>query len=75
MSRREPSPAETVAAMIAALHGAGMGPSQIAREAGLSRQSIYRLEQGMSARPSAETYQRIERAWLDRGCPPPPRRG
>ncbi|MFK0272706.1 helix-turn-helix transcriptional regulator [Ensifer sp. NPDC090286] len=44
----------------------GMTPSQIARETGVSRQTLWRLENGESRRPSYETGMAIERAYRAR---------
>ncbi|WP_370167964.1 helix-turn-helix domain-containing protein [Sinorhizobium fredii] len=60
MSRELPI-AEQVAGMIGEIRRHGLGPAAIARESGLSRQSIWRLEAGESRAPSADTVERLER--------------
>lgn len=50
---------EKVAMIIAALKASGLGPSEIAREAHLSRQTVYRLEVGYCRMPSFDTVERL----------------
>jgi len=51
---------EKVASIIAALKASGIGPTEIAREAHLSRQTIYRLEVGYCRMPSFDTVDRLQ---------------
>ncbi|WP_331372405.1 XRE family transcriptional regulator [Sinorhizobium chiapasense] len=59
----EPTSPEMVEAMIAGLQASGMRPSAIAREAQLSRMTIWRLTVGEGRRPSHDTVRRLERLY------------
>ncbi|MDX0719648.1 helix-turn-helix domain-containing protein [Sinorhizobium medicae] len=62
MRRDAPLP-KRIAALVGEIRGAGMTPAAIARESGISRQTIWRIEAGEISRPSYETIQRLERLW------------
>ncbi|WP_139813071.1 helix-turn-helix domain-containing protein [Ensifer aridi] len=47
-------------AIIAGLESQGMTPSEIAREAGLSRMTVWRIAKGETSRPSYETVTRLK---------------
>lgn len=65
--RKEPSPAEQFQSMLEALRvDHGMTPSDIAREAGISRATVWRLTVGDSRQPSYEVGHRIERLYRSR---------
>jgi DNA-binding phage protein len=51
---------DKVASIIAALKATGLGPTEIAREAQLSRQTIYRFEAGYCRAPAYDTVTRLE---------------
>lgn len=67
--RDEPTSAD-VEAMIAGLRINGMTPTQIARESGVSRQTVWRLSVGETSRPSYTVVHRIERVYLSRVSKP-----
>lgn len=48
------------AAIIAGLESQGISQSEIARETGLSRMTIWRLNTGISPRPSYETVMKLK---------------
>ncbi|WP_346283779.1 helix-turn-helix domain-containing protein [Sinorhizobium terangae] len=48
------------AAIIEGLESQGMTPSEIAREAGLSRMTVWRIANGETSRPSYETVTRLK---------------
>ena len=48
------------AAIIAGLESQGMTPSEIARESGLSRMTVWRIANGETSRPSYETVIRLK---------------
>lgn len=52
--------AEKFAAIIAGIESTGMTKSEIARETGLSRQTLWRLSIGETSRPSYDTYARLK---------------
>ncbi|CAN7364881.1 hypothetical protein [Rhizobium sp. LjRoot254] len=53
---RTPSVPEQLESMIAAIRESGVGSSALAREIGISRQTLWRLEAGDARLPSAETF-------------------
>ncbi|WP_162253357.1 helix-turn-helix transcriptional regulator [Ensifer sp. Root558] len=67
MRKEPPDPAQAFASMLEALRVEhGMGPSEIAREAGISRATVWRIAQGDSRRLSYDVGQRIERVYRER---------
>jgi DNA-binding XRE family transcriptional regulator len=63
--RNEPSPVDRLASMLTGLRAAGMTPSEIARQCGVSRQSLWRFEVGESRMPSHAVFTRLERLYLE----------
>ncbi|ASP51466.1 XRE family transcriptional regulator [Sinorhizobium medicae] len=53
-------------AMLAGLKSAGMGPSQIAREAGVGRSTLWRFRVGDARMPSYDVVSRIEAVYRRR---------
>ncbi|MCA1444700.1 XRE family transcriptional regulator [Ensifer sp. IC4062] len=68
--RDEPTSADTIEAMIAGLQASGMRPSAIAREAQLSRMTVWRISVGEVSRPSHDTFARVQRVYLSRVSKP-----
>lgn len=67
MRKEPPCPSEVFQSMIECLRvDHGMTPSAIAKEAGISRATVWRLTVGDSRRPSYETGHRIERLYRDK---------
>ncbi|MDX0831229.1 helix-turn-helix domain-containing protein [Sinorhizobium medicae] len=65
--RHEPSPSEQFASMLEALKtDHGMTPTAIAKEAGISRATVWRLTNGDSRQPSYEVGHRIERLYREK---------
>ncbi|MDW9503045.1 XRE family transcriptional regulator [Sinorhizobium meliloti] len=62
----EPSTAEQIEAMLEGLRISGMRPSAIARESGVSRQTVWRLSVGEASQPSYRVVKGIEKLWLTR---------
>lgn len=62
----EPSTAEQIEAMLEGLRISGMTPSAIARESGVSRQTVWRLSVGEASQPSYRVVKGIEKLWLTR---------
>ncbi len=52
--------ADEFAAIIAGLESQGMTPTEVAREAGLSRMTVWRIAYGETSRPSQETVTRLK---------------
>ncbi|WP_042778879.1 helix-turn-helix domain-containing protein [Sinorhizobium fredii] len=48
------------AALIAGIRSQGLTPSEIARETGLSRMTVWRLSVGETSRPSYDTIVRLK---------------
>jgi DNA-binding phage protein len=63
---RAPTIPEKVESMLAALKASGLGPSQIAIEANLSRQTVYRLSVGYCRAPAYDTICAIQRVYAAR---------
>lgn len=61
--RRDPPLPKRIAALVGQIRVAGMTPAAIARESGISRQTIWRIEAGEISRPSYDTIERLERLW------------
>lgn len=55
--------ADVFQSMLAGLAATGMTTTDIARQAGLSRQTLYRLENGEARAPSFSTYERLDRVY------------
>ncbi|MDW9823493.1 MULTISPECIES: helix-turn-helix domain-containing protein [Sinorhizobium] len=51
---------EEFAAIIAGLESQGMTPTEIARESGLSRMTVWRIANGETSRPSYDTVIRLK---------------
>jgi transcriptional regulator with XRE-family HTH domain len=52
--------------MISGLRSFGLGPSEIARAAKVSRQSLWRFENGKGLRPTYAVFERIEKLYRQR---------
>ncbi|MCA1404681.1 helix-turn-helix domain-containing protein [Ensifer sp. IC3342] len=52
--------ADEFAAIIAGLESQGMKPSEIARQTGLSRMTVWRIANGETSRPSYDTVDRLK---------------
>ena len=50
-----------ISSMIHGLIKAGMKPADIAAESGLSKAQVWRYENGRTARPSHDSFERIDR--------------
>lgn len=62
--RREPSESEMFASMLEALRTEhGMTPAEIARETGVSRQTLWRMENGEARKVSYQTGHAVERLY------------
>lgn len=67
MRKDPPDPAQAFASMLEALKTEhGMSPGDIAREAGISRATVWRIAVGDSRRPSYEVGMAIERVYRAR---------
>jgi transcriptional regulator with XRE-family HTH domain len=57
--------------MMAGIADAGMSQSELARQSGISRQTLYRIREGEAPKPSFDTYVRLDRVY--RAVVPAPR--
>lgn len=58
--------------MLEGIASTGMNTTEIASQAGLSRQTLYRIKNGEAQQPSHETYTKLDRVY--RTAVPPPAR-
>jgi hypothetical protein len=66
MRKSPPCPAEQFQSMLEALRNDGMTPTDIAREAGISRATVWRLSVGDSRQVSYQVGHSIERLFRER---------
>lgn len=55
--------ADPFQSMLAGLSSTGMSTTEIARQSGLSRQTLYRIKNGEAREPTYDTYQKIDRVY------------
>ncbi|MEI2301039.1 XRE family transcriptional regulator [Ensifer sp. MJa1] len=60
MSHRDPPIGEALQKLVSEIRHSGMPPSEIVRETGLSRNTLWRMESGLATAPSYGTVQRLQ---------------
>ncbi|CAN7346576.1 hypothetical protein [Rhizobium sp. LjRoot254] len=63
---REPSAEQRLTSMVIGLRAGGLGISEMARLTHVSRQTLWRAENGEMSKPSAETYLAVEKLYRSR---------